>query len=155
MAASLDVTACIGPILNGIERIMRCLDGMDTDGLNWRPPAPETNSLYVLAYHTMCSAEWAICGVLAGQQVERDRDAEFRASGDSAAPLYARWEELKPRLRTTLETLPQEALEKTVQHRTLGTMRGRDFLLVAVQHPAEHAGHAELTRDLYRASRAS
>lgn len=147
-----EITAFIDPLLNAIERIIRCLDGIDAEGLNWRPPAPETNSLYVLAFHTMGSAEEAICSVLGGQHVERDRDAEFRVSGDSAEPLYARWETLKVRLREALETLPPEAMTKEVRHRRFGLMPGRAFLILSVQHPAEHAGHAELTRDLYRAS---
>jgi hypothetical protein len=148
-----EATTSIDPLIDGIERIIRCLDGMDADGLNWRPPAPETNSLYVLAFHTMGSAEEAVIQVLGGQPVQRDRDAEFRASGDSAEPLYARWESLKVRLRETLASLPPEAMEKEVQHRRFGAMPGRKFLFLTVQHPAEHAGHAELTRDLYRASR--
>jgi hypothetical protein len=150
-----DIAAFAEPLVSAIERIIRCLDGMDAEGLNWRPPAPETNSLYVLAFHTMGSAEEAICGVLGGQPVQRDRDAEFRAAGDSADPLYARWEELKGRLRQTLEMLPAEAMEKEVRHRRFGLMSGRKFLILSTQHPAEHAGHAELTRDLYRASRES
>jgi hypothetical protein len=31
-------------------------------------------------------------------------------------------------------------------------MSGRAYLLLTAQHPAEHAGHAELTRDLLKAS---
>jgi hypothetical protein len=148
-----EATTSIDPLIDGIERIIRCLDGMDADGLNWRPPAPETNSLYVLAFHTMGSVEEAVFQVLGGEPVQRDRDAEFRASGDSAEPLYARWESLKVRLRETLASLPPAAMDKEVQHRRFGVMPGRKFLMLTVQHPAEHAGHAELTRDLYRAAR--
>lgn len=149
-----EIAAFADPLIGAIERILACLDGLDAEGLNWRPPAPETNSLYVLAFHTMGSAEAAIIGELAGQYVERDRDAEFRAAGDSAAPLHARWEALKPRLREALAGLTVADMEKTVHHRRFGAMSGRAFLILAVQHPAEHAGHAELTRDLFKAARA-
>jgi hypothetical protein len=136
-----------------VERILACLDGLDAEGLNWRPPAPNMNSLYVLAFHTMGSAEAAIIGELGGERVERDRDAEFRASGDSAAPLYARWEALKPRLAEAIAGLTPANLERTIHHRLAGTMSARAFLILALQHPSEHAGHAELTRDLLKASR--
>jgi hypothetical protein len=140
-------------LCNAIERILACLDGLDAEGLNWRPPAPETNSLYVLAYHSMGSAEAAIIGELGGQPVDRDRDAEFTASGDSAAPLHARWEALRPRLREALARLTPADMERTVHHRRFGAMSGRAYLILAAQHPAEHVGHAELTRDLLNAAR--
>ncbi|MCA1665867.1 MAG: DUF1572 domain-containing protein [Thermomicrobia bacterium] len=141
-------------LIAAIERIFACLDGLDAEGLNWRPPAPETNSLYVLAFHTMGSAEAAIIGELGGEQVERDRDAEFTISGDSTAPLYARWRTLEPRLRATLNRLTAADMERTVHHRRFGAMSGRAYLILSTQHPAEHAGHAELTRDLLKAARA-
>jgi hypothetical protein len=136
-----------------VERILACLDGLDADGLNWRPPAPETNSLYVLAFHSMGSAEAAVIGELGGQPVERDRDAEFTISGDSAVPLHARWEALRPRLREALARLTPADMEKTVHHRRFGAMSGRAYLILAAQHPAEHVGHAELTRDLLKSVR--
>jgi hypothetical protein len=149
-----EIVAFADPIVGAIERIIRCLDGLDAEGLNWRPPAPLTNSLYVLAFHTMGSAEAAIIGELGGQPVQRDRDAEFTASGDSAEPLYARWEALKPRLHETLARLTVADMEKSVHHRRFGAMSGRAFLILAAQHPAEHTGHAELTRQLLDAARA-
>ncbi|MGI8858455.1 MAG: DinB family protein [Thermomicrobiales bacterium] len=140
-------------ICAAIERILACLDGLDAEGLNWRPPAPQTNSLYVLAFHSMGSAEASIIGELGGQPVERDRDAEFTASSNSTAPLSARWAALQPRLRETLNRLTPADMEKTVHHRRFGAMSGRAYVILAAQHPAEHAGHAELTHDLLKAAR--
>jgi hypothetical protein len=153
-AAHPEITDFADAICNAIERILACLDGVDAEGLNWRPSAPQTNSLYVLAFHSMGSAEGAVIGELGGQPVERDRDAEFTASGNSAAPLSARWEALQPRLRDALARLTPADMEKTVHHRRFGAMSGRAYLILTAQHPAEHAGHAELTRDLLKAARA-
>ena len=75
-----EIAAFAEPLVNAIERIIRCLDSVDAEGLNWRPPAPETNSLYVLAFHTMGSAEEAICGVL--DVTPRDLGADVSAHGD-------------------------------------------------------------------------
>ena len=151
-APNPEIVAFADPLIAAIERILACLDGLDAEGLNWRPPAPLTNSLYVLAFHTMGSAEAAIIGELGGQPVERDRDAEFTVSGESPEPLYARWEALQPRLRETLTRLTAADMEKTVHHRRFGAMTGRNFLIISAQHPAEHVGHAELTRQLLEAS---
>lgn len=149
---STESAAFADPIIDAIARIIRCLDGMDAEGLNWRPPAPETNSVVVLATHTMATVEETVCGVLGGQPVTRDRDAEFSATADDAAPLSARWEVVQARLRETLESQPPDALDREVNHPRRGKMTGRHLLITIAQHAAEHAGHAELTRDLYRAS---
>ncbi len=155
VTATPEIVAFANPICNAIERIMRCLDGQETEGLNWRPPAEATNSLYVLAFHSLGSAEGFILGLLGGEQIARDRDAEFRAHGDSAKPLYARWITLQPRLRNALDAMPFNVLDQVFTHPRLGTMSGRAFLILVAQHMAEHAGHAELTRDLLKAARAS
>lgn len=152
---SPESAAFADPIIDAIARIIRCTEGMDTEGLNWRPPAPETNSLAVLATHTMATVEETVCGVLGGQPVPRDREAEFAARVDAAAPLLARWQTLQGRLRETLTSQPPDALNRTVNHPRRGPMSGRHLLITIAQHAAEHAGHAELTRDLYRASQSA
>lgn len=148
-----EIVAFAAPIIAAIEQIIRCLDGQDAQGLNWRPPAAATNSLYVLATHMMGSAEWYLLDLLGAQSVARDRDAEFAAQGDSAGPLYARWEQLQPRLRDALDAMPPAMLGTPYQHPTLGPKTGREWLIFIAQHAAEHAGHAELTRDLLKAAR--
>ena len=83
-------------LIAAIERILACLDGLDAEGLNWRPPAPETNSLYVLAFHSMGSAEAAIIGELGG---DPSSGIAMRSSPSPAIPprrSYARWEALGP-----------------------------------------------------------
>lgn len=155
VAAHPEIAAFATPICTAIERILRCLEGQDAAGLNWRPPAEATNSLYALAFHSMGSAEGFILGLLGGEEIVRDRDAEFRASGDSAEPLSARWAGLEPRLRTALDTLPSTMLDETFTHPRVGAMTGRAFLILVAQHMSEHAGHAELTRDLLTAHRAT
>lgn len=153
VSAHPEITSFADPICTAIARILRCLDGQDAEGLNWRPPAEATNSLYVLAFHAMGSAEGFILGLLGGENIVRDRDAEFLARGDSAAPLLARWATLEPRLRNALDAMPPTMLDETYTHPRVGTMTGRAFLILVAQHMAEHAGHAELTRDLLTASR--
>lgn len=59
-------------ILSSLDRLMECIEGMEAAQWNWRPPAPETNSVYVLAVHTLGNAEENILGTVCGQPVMRD-----------------------------------------------------------------------------------
>src|SRR3954454_10337579 len=89
-------------ISSSLDRLVACLDGLSADDLNWRPPAPEANSLYALAVHTLGNAEENILETLAGQVVGRDREAEFTAQGASSEVVAARWRALRERLARAL-----------------------------------------------------
>src|SRR5262249_2140129 len=80
--------------------LVALLEGLSDKELNWRPPAPGTNSLYVLAYHTLANAGENVLGVLCGQLVERNRSSEFVAAGVSstaARPVPCRARRHRPR----------------------------------------------------------
>ncbi len=134
-----------------VERILACCDGLDEAGINWKPDAPDTNSIYVLATHTMANVRQNALAVLGGQEDQRDRDAEFVASGDSAAELQAQWAELKPQMVEALGKLDTDDLTRVHAHPRRGTVTGLQVLMIAATHAGEHAGQAELTRDLYNA----
>lgn len=134
-----------------VERILACTDGLDEADINWKPDAPETNSIYVLATHTMGNVRQNTLAVLGGQEDHRDRDAEFVASGDSAANLQREWAELKPQVQETLGRLGAEDLARVHAHPRRGTITGQQVLMLMATHAAEHAGQAELTRDLLKA----
>ena len=139
-------------LTSSIERIIACLDGLDADGLNWRPPAKETSSLYVLAVHTMGNAEYTVLSMLGGENIPRDRDAEFAAVGESADWVHQRWADLKPKLEATINGFTAEDLDRNYEHSRLGTVSGWKALVLVTTHANEHIGHAELTRDLLKAS---
>ena len=136
-----------GFIFNSIDRLVGCLDGLSSDQLNWRPPAPDTNSLYVLATHIVGNAEQNLLGVLCGQPVTRNRAAEFAAAGTTAEPVQRRWQELRERVEAALDALPPARLEQELKH-PRGTLTGREVLVLQARHAAEHLGQAELTRQL-------
>ncbi len=147
-----ELAAYAGFICRSIDRIVACLDGLDEAQRNWRPPAPQTNSLYLLAIHTMANAEENILGTLCGQPIERRRDDEFTAWGTAAVDAEARWHDLRERLTAALSALDPTELERERTHPRRGSLTGREVLLVVARHAAEHQGHAELTRDLLRAT---
>lgn len=142
-------------IEQSVGQIMGALDGLDAEELNWRPPGPETNSLFVLATHIVGAIDETLLGVLCGQPYSRDRDSEFVASDATAGAPVARWERLRAELAERLAALSDEELAEPRRHPRRGEMSGRDLLIMIVQHAAEHAGHAELTRQLIEERRGS
>ena len=137
-------------IRHTVDELVACLEGLDSDSLNWSP-LDDANSLYVLATHTMGNVRHNLLNVLCGLPITRDRDAEFVATGASAAEIGARWNELKARISDAIEGLPAAELDRDRQHPHRGVITGREVLVVVAGHAAEHYGQAQLTRDLVRA----
>jgi hypothetical protein len=151
--ASAELEAGWGYVERRIDALVALVAGRSAEELNWRPTAPEANSLYVLATHTIANARQGLLVVLCGEPDERDRDAEFRAAGDSTEPIERRWRKLRDELRDRLAALPPERLDEALAHPRQGELTGRQVLLLVATHAAEHLGQAELTRDLLAASR--
>ena len=137
-------------IARSIEQIIGALSDLEDAGvpLDWRPPAPEANSVYTLAVHALGTTEHRLLEVLCGIDVDREREAEFAATGGSAAAIVDDWRALKARITTALEELSDADLATPRQHPIRGEISGLDVLIVVARHMAEHAGQAELTRDL-------
>lgn len=138
-----------------LDRLCKALDGLDAMQLNWRPPAPDSNSVYVLATHVTASAEQWVLGRICGEDVQRDRPAEFEAAGTDAAPLIARAQDLAGRFDAALAALPPGTLDETREFppppSDMGAVRAltvREALMLAVDHFTTHMGHVDLTRDL-------
>lgn len=151
--ASAEVEAGWTSISRRVDALVDLVAGRDADDLNWRPPAPAANSLYVLATHTIANARQGLLVVLCGHADDRDREAEFRAAGDSGEPLEHRWQALRAEMSACLATLPGTRLDERLVHPRQGELTGRETLLLVATHAAEHLGQAELTRDLLAASR--
>jgi hypothetical protein len=134
-------------IIDKVERIVACLDGRTTDDINKKPPVKDTNSLHVLAVHTMANVSEAVFEILHSDPVNRDRDAEFASGGKSAEEIRQQWEHLKERLRPTIEGMTEEQLAAEYHHWRRGNITGRKVLLLTATHASEHVGHAEMTRD--------
>ncbi|HXM58127.1 MAG TPA: DinB family protein [Candidatus Dormibacteraeota bacterium] len=135
---------------SSVDRLLACLAGLSPDELDWRPPADDANSLAALAVHTMGNVEHRLLAMLCRQDVVRDREAEFRAADTSTEALGERWHTLRTRVDEALAELGEDALDRTVRHPERELATGREVLLVVARHAAEHAGQAELTRDLLR-----
>ncbi|MCC7355170.1 MAG: DUF664 domain-containing protein [Anaerolineae bacterium] len=134
------------------REIGNALQGLPADALNWQP-AEGANSLYVLATHVAGAERYWLGEVVGGQSQRRDRDAEFRARGNSAeAPLQV-LSDAGELSRQVLMDLRPEAWTETRMARgheyTLGWC-----VLHAIEHAALHLGHMQLTRQLWEAQNA-
>jgi Protein of unknown function (DUF664) len=134
-------------------RLLKTIDGLDDEAVNWKPAAPGANSLLVLVTHTLGSAEDHVVRVAAGMTVVRNRDAEFAAKGGTTH-LASRAEEVRRRIGEALSTLEGRLdEERDVPFREWPAQKAtvRDRLINSVAHTVEHVGHAQLTRDLLNA----
>jgi hypothetical protein len=139
-------------ILSSLDRLLSVAHSLDWEGLQWRPPAPQANSVAVLVRHTLGNAEENLLMVLCGQPFARQRDAEFADRSMTVDELASQWHDLRPRLEVALADLAAEEMTRLRAHPRRGSVSGRDVLIVVARHAAEHLGQAELTRDLWQAT---
>lgn len=135
------------------ERLLETIAGLDDQAVNWKPPAPGANSLLILVTHAIASAEEHVVGKAAGKTVVRNRDAEFVVMGGSGH-LAARAAEVRRRIDEALVGLEgrlDEERDPPVGKWPASRATVRDRLVHSVSHTAEHVGHAQLTRDLWKA----
>ena len=151
-------------LFRDIDRIAESLDGLDDEQIAWKP-VPNGSSLIVLITHVVGSAQNTVVQ-LVGEESHRDRDSEFLApwtvqsarGGVEAAKarISAAFERLDVRTLDTEHAPPRVSSKPltvpSVSTASAGPKTSRDFLLQVIAHAAEHAGHAELTRDLVRAA---
>jgi hypothetical protein len=138
-----------------LERVCRSLEGLGASEVNWRPAAPESNSLYVIATHVLGNAQAWVLGIVCGRSVERDREAEFRASGDDPKELIGRARRLSEDFARALSALLPGALEE--KRRPAPPLLGigpadeltvREALMRVLVHGLMHVGQMQITRDL-------
>jgi len=136
-----------------LEGYMEILETLSIDELNWRPPAPETNSIYALTAHVLGNVRLHVFRVLLGEAIERDRQGEFQSVAEASNVPVPAWPALRQEVEDALAALPAEILDRPFEHPVYGTIPGRDVLMVMMRHTAEHHGQVELTRDLAVAAR--
>lgn len=148
---SSEIAAFWGTISSTLDRFAGVVAGCTVEELNWRPPAPDTNSIYVLAVHTLANARQNLLSVLCGHDDRRNRDEEFVQAADEENANLPWWPGLRAELERSLAALDAAQLDRIVKHPQRGPISGREVLLLVTRHAGEHVGQAELTRDLARA----
>lgn len=145
--ASPEVELFITRSLRECDRILAALEGLSCEQANWRP-VEGANSIAVLATHMPANIREVLLGVVMGQPVVRDREAEFESGDRDPEALQSSWVALRTEVIAAFEPLPSAALDDLREHPRRGAIPVREILLVVARHAAEHAGQAELTRQL-------
>jgi hypothetical protein len=140
-----------------LREICDVLGGLTPAQLNYRPEVEGANSAWVLATHTLGNARAWVLGIACGQDVRRDRPAEFASSGDDAAAFRREVDAFGIEMAAALGRLsPSDLDRRGVPAAELwgeGPPReisARDALLQVVEHASLHLGHLHMTRDLAR-----
>ena len=137
-----------------LDRLCEVAQGLDEAQLNRRPPIDGANSVYVIATHTLGNARAWVLGIACGRPMERDRLAEFRASGRDASALVAEAQRLSSEIEAALAALsPSDLEQRLVPVASLwgeGEPREisrREAILHVIEHASLHLGHLQMTRD--------
>ncbi len=124
----------------------RAIDGLPQDALDWSP-GPDINSIAVLVTHTVGAERYWLGDMVAGEPSNRDRPAEFQASGVSVTELRDLLAAETGYVQHVFDSLTLEDLEtKQVSPRD-----GQEYSIAwsighALEHTALHLGHIEMTR---------
>jgi uncharacterized damage-inducible protein DinB len=141
--------------LNRLEELHRdlnhALEGLPVEALNWSP-GPEMNSLAILVAHTAGAERYWIGDVIARDDSQRDRAAEFRAQAINTEELIERLNAALTHSRGVVESLTLADLEE----RRFVPRDQRDVtvawaLLHALEHTAIHLGHMQIMRQWWDA----
>jgi hypothetical protein len=140
------------PYINGaLDGMLQIVEGLGDERVNQRPNNMEnTSSPLVILTHCVGLTHYWLGEVLAGRQVHRDREAEFRAQGTVAS------------IRQAVHDLQQQILEDikhvhgdqplafpdAVRQPHMQTWKQGQFVLQCYKELAQHHGQMELTRDI-------
>ena len=152
-----EVAAYAASIEKRLAQICDCIDGLSAEQLNWRAPAGDANSAWVIATHTLGNARAWVLGIACGQPIGRDRSGEFASAGDDAARLRADVAAFVREMHAAIERLSQADLNRRLvpskelwgEHEP-HEISVRDALLQVIEHASLHLGHLQFTRDLLR-----
>lgn len=127
----------------------KALEGLPDEALDWTP-GPDMNSLGVLLAHTLGAERYWIGDVAMGLPSDRDRDAEFRMSGISATAFARQAQDTLGYSQSVLSQLTTEQLgEERVAPLFGQRVTVAHAILHGLEHTALHAGHIEITRQLW------
>ncbi len=132
--------------------LLKALDGLDADALNWRPLAEGTNSIAVIAAHAVGSEKQWLHQFVGQKQVERNRKAEFTTRAedgaayvDSLKAIYAAVALESQDVLAALQAADLDAVRTTTQ----GPRTVRWAILHSLEHYSEHLAQIWLTRQLW------
>ena len=135
------------------ETLFKAIDtavaDLPADALDWKP-GPDMNSIAVILAHTAGAWRYWVGDVAGDLPSGRVRATEFETHGVDAAEMVGR---LRAALDTTHEVLAGMDIARLGEVRTAGMFDEQRTvgwaLLHALEHTALHAGHIQMTRQLW------
>ena len=139
------------PYINdALDGMVQIVETLGDERINLRPNnMANTNSPFVILTHCVGLTRYFVGAALAGRQVHRDRDAEFRAQG-TVAEIRQAVRELQQQLQEDIKHVRGDqplAFPDAVRPPQRTWTQGR-FVLQCYKELAQHHGHMELTRDV-------
>ena len=139
-----------------LDGMVRIVEALGDERVNLRPDFPGANSPYVILYHCVGCTHFWIGSLLAGRQLNRDRDAEFQARGTVVDIVQA--------VRTLQKQLPEDLthvqgdkplaypdallVQGGTTRQDVRHWRQGKALVHAYEELAQHHGQMEITRDI-------
>ncbi|NHN55710.1 DUF664 domain-containing protein [Calidifontibacter sp. DB0510] len=157
MSTDIPIEAVLDHIDLALDGMCATVESLGDELVNRRPDLPGANSAYAIVTHCLGVIEYWAGARLAGREIERDREAEFRATGRVA--------ELVQRVRRQRAQLTEDlagfdgarpyAVTGRRDHWTPEQLRAvrtcGGVLMHLYEELAQHRGHLDLTADLVRA----
>ena len=134
------------------DDIHAAIDGLPTDALNWRPTPEDSNSIAVLAIHSLTSTRTWLAVAVDEPLPSRDRDAEFEATARKPAELL---HFVDSATAVCLDLIDEDravdwsALRNHWDDKQETKLFAAWALLHALEHLREHVGQISLTRQLW------
>ena len=152
----ISVDELVSYVERAVDQMADIVGGLGDDLANRRPALPGANSPYAILRHCLGVMEFWGGQVVAGRAVERDRDAEFVATGSVAALVVA--------TQQAKDTFRVDAAEADPGAPPRGPHPGKgpgelellsrgSALLHVLEEVTQHLGHMELTRDMLQDGR--
>lgn len=147
IAAARDILA------TALADLRASVEAMPPDKLDRKPAGDESNSIAVLAVHSMNSTRWWLSVAIGAPLPERDRPSEFRATAGARTDLLALVDALSHDCLALLDNAGDAdwgAIRQTHSRPGDATepVTAAWALLHALEHLREHVGQMLLTRQL-------
>ncbi|MBI2913938.1 MAG: DinB family protein [Chloroflexi bacterium] len=134
-------------IERSLGEMRQAIAGLPPQALNWRPAGDDTNSIAVLATHSLHSTRWWLSVALGEPLPARDRPSEFRASDPDAGSLLRLLEKMSADCLALVEK--DRDVDWSAVRQTPERVSAAWALVHALSHLREHAGQIFLTRQLW------
>ena len=153
----IDVDDFLYFVDEALEGMAAAVTELGDDLANRRLDVAGANSPYAVLFHCLGVMEYWGGAMVAGRTIERDRDAEFRASGPVAA-LVRRMRRARRQFGVDIADLeplapPRGTPEPEDADLPLARTQG-GVLMHVYEELAQHRGQVEVTRDVLRAASA-